>query len=121
MSRRIERLNHLFRSELAELVHDELRDPRIAEMISITRVTVAPDLENATVYVSVMGDEAEQAASLKALSHAAPFLRRTLKERIRIRKVPALHFVLDHTIEEGARMLDLMRKVAAEREHRPAE
>jgi len=117
MSRRIERLNVLFRSELAELIHDELRDPRITGLLSVTRVEVSPDLVNATIYVSVMDEEPAQKASIDALVHAGPFLRRQLKERIRIRKVPALHFTLDRTIEEGARMLDLMRKVASERDH----
>lgn len=119
MSRRTDRLSGLFRSELAQLIRSELRDPRIAEMISITRVDVSPDLENARVYVSVLADEAQQADSLAALNRAAPFLRRQLLGRVHIRKVPVLHFEPDHTIEEGARMLDLMKKVAAEREGRP--
>ncbi|MEX0682029.1 MAG: 30S ribosome-binding factor RbfA [Dehalococcoidia bacterium] len=121
MSRRTERLSGLFRAELADLIQSEMRDPRIvgASIISIVRVDVSPDLENATVYVSVLGDEAEQNAALQALGRAGPFLRRTLKQRISIRKVPTLHFMLDHTIEDGARMLELMRKVAAERERRP--
>jgi ribosome-binding factor A len=121
MSRRTDRLSGLFRSELADLIRSELRDPRIAGMISITRVDVSPDLENARVYVSVLADEAEQAAALAALRHAAPFLRRQLLARVHIRKVPVLEFAADHTIEEGARMLDLMRKVASERERRPAD
>lgn len=121
MSRRTERLSGLFRAELADLIQSEMRDPRIvgASIISIVRVDVSPDLENATVYVSVLGDEAEQNAALQALGRAGPFLRRTLKQRISIRKVPTLHFTLDHTIEDGARMLELMRKVAAERDRRP--
>ncbi|HUF53024.1 MAG TPA: 30S ribosome-binding factor RbfA [Dehalococcoidia bacterium] len=116
MTRRTERLGGLFRSELAELIHDELRDPRITGLISITQVEVSPDLENATVHVSVMGDAEEQKASLAALTHAAPWLRRELLHRVHIRKVPALEFALDRSIEEGARMLDLMRQVAAERD-----
>jgi ribosome-binding factor A len=118
MSRRTDRLSGLFRSELSQLIRSELRDPRIAEMISITSVDVSPDLENARVFVSVLADREEQAASLAALNHAAPFLRRRLIERIHIRRIPVLHFEADHTIEEGARMLELMKKVAAEREGR---
>jgi ribosome-binding factor A len=121
MSRRTDRLGGLFRSELADLIRSELRDPRIAGMISITRVDVSPDLENAKVYVSVLADEAEQASAMAALRHAAPFLRRQLLARVHIRKVPHLEFAEDHTIEEGARMLDLMRQVAAEREGRSSD
>ncbi len=116
MSRRTDRLSGLFRSELADLISNELRDPRITGMISITSVDVSPDLERATVYVSVLADEAKQkAASLAVLNNAAPFLRKQMMERVHIRRVPTFEFEADHTIEEGARMLDLMKKVAAER------
>lgn len=118
MSRRTERLSVLFRSEISELIHDELRDPRITGLISVTQVDVSPDLENATVHVSVMGDADEQKSSLAALAHAAPWMRRELLQRIHIRRIPALVFELDRTIEEGARILDLMRKVSSEREER---
>jgi len=121
MTRRTDRLSGLFRSELADLISSELRDPRIKGMISITSVDVSPDLEHATVYVSVLVDEAkQQARSLAALNNAAPFLRKQLMERVHIRRVPRFEFEADHTIEEGARMLDLMKKVATEREP-PAE
>ncbi len=117
MSRRTDRLSGLFRSELADLISSELRDPRITGMISITSVDVSPDLERATVYISVLADDVEQQkASLAALSHAAPFLRKQLMGRVHIRRVPTFEFEADHTIEEGARMLDLMKKVASERE-----
>ena len=117
MSRRTDRLSGLFRSELADLISGELRDPRITGMISITSVDVSPDLERATVYVSVLADDAEhQKASLAALNNAAPFLRKLVMTRVHIRRVPSFEFEADHTIEEGARMLDLMKKVAAESE-----
>jgi len=110
MSRRIQRLNVLFREELATLMRT-LRDPRLAEMMSITRVDVSPDLENADVYVSVMGEPEEQVDSIKALDHAAPFLRRELLHRVSIRKIPHLKFHLDRSIEEAAHVLDLMKQV----------
>ncbi len=121
MSRRTERLSGLFRSELAGLISSELRDPRIKGMISITSVDVSPDLEHATVYVSILvEEEKQQARSLVALNNAAPFLRRQLMARVHIRRVPTFEFEADHTIEEGARMLDLLKQVAAKREP-PAE
>jgi ribosome-binding factor A len=117
MSRRLRRLDHLFREELSDLIRTELSDPRLGEIVSITRVDVSPDLENATAYVSVLGEAETKTATIQALTHAAPFLRRHLIERVRIRRVPALHFVLDQTIEEAARVLDLMRKVSEEKPH----
>ena len=117
MSRRTDRLSGLFRSELADLISSELRDPRVTGMISITSIDVSPDLERATVYVSVLAEDAkQQKTSLDALNNAAPFLRKQVMARVHIRRVPNFQFEADHTIEEGARMLDLMKKVAAERE-----
>jgi ribosome-binding factor A len=115
MSRRIQRLNHLFREELADLIRTELNDPRLGEIMSITRVDVSPDLENAKAFVSVLGDEDIKLSTITALSHAEPFLRHHLLERLRIRKIPHLHFLLDETIEEAAHVLDLMRQVSGEK------
>ena len=112
MTRRQQRLNVLFREELSELIRSEVRDPRLAALVSITKVDVSPDLEHATVYVSILSDEEEKAASMTALRSAAPYLRRHLLSRIRIRRIPALQFVLDHSIEDAAHVLELMKKVA---------
>ncbi|MBI2914100.1 MAG: 30S ribosome-binding factor RbfA [Chloroflexi bacterium] len=111
MSRRLQRLNVLLRRELADLIRSELRDPRLADIVSVTRADVSPDLQNASVYVSVLGDEQAKSATMKALAAAAPFLRRHLTERITIRRTPVLHFFLDETIEEAARVLELMKRM----------
>jgi ribosome-binding factor A len=111
MSRRLQRLNGLFQEELAELIRD-IRDPRMASIVSITNVDVSPDLENATVKISVLGSDQEKHDTLEALVHAAPYLKRELLHRVSLKKVPLLHFVRDESIEEGARILELMRKVA---------
>lgn len=114
MNRRMARLNGLFQEELADLIRD-LRDPRLAPIVSITSVDIAPDLETGVIKVSVFGEPAEKAGSIAALQHAVPFLRRELLHRIRIRHIPELHFVLDETIEEAARVLELMRKVSTDK------
>jgi ribosome-binding factor A len=116
MSRRLERLDHLFREELSDLIRTELSDPRLGEIVSIMRVDVSPDLENANAYVSVLGDAEAKSATIEALSHAAPYLRRHLIERVRIRRIPTLHFLLDETIEAAAHVLDLMRQVSEGKE-----
>ena len=115
MTRRTQRLNHLFREELSDLIRTELSDPRVGEIVSITRVDVSPDLENASAFVSVLGDPETKTATMQALSHAEPFLRRHMLERLRIRRIPHLHFMLDQTIEEAAHVLDLMRQVSRDK------
>lgn len=109
MSRRLQRLNVLLRREISDLILRELRDPRLAEIVTLTRVSISPDLKGATVYVSVMGEAEEKAATMNALTHAAPFIRRQLTSRLAIRRTPDIHFTLDETLEEAAHVLDLMK------------
>lgn len=111
MSRRLQRLAVLFQRELSALIRTELRDPRIGTIVSITRVEISSDLENATVHTSVLSDT-EKTATIKVLDSAAPFLKHHLLRRLRIKRVPTLHFELDETIEEAAHVLDLMKKVS---------
>jgi len=111
LSRRLQRLNVLFRHELADLIRSQLRDPRLAEIVSITRVVISPDLQNANVYVSVLGSPEAKADTIQALTTAGPFLRHHLNERITIRRLPVLHFFLDETIEEAAHVLELMKQL----------
>jgi ribosome-binding factor A len=111
MSRRLQRLNVLLREEVSELIQRELRDPRLAEFVTLTRVSTSPDLQTATVYVSVMGDEEEKTNTMRALTRAAPFIRRQLISRLSIRRTPDIEFELDESMEEAARILDLMKQL----------
>src|SRR5688572_753804 len=114
MSRRTERVNDLIRDELSDLMLREVRDPRLGGLISITRVDVSPDLYNARVDVSVMGEPTEQAEALRALNTAASFFHRELKQRLQIRRVPFLVFRLDTSIQEGAEVLAMIDEVTRE-------
>ena len=111
MSRRTERVNDLIRDELSDMLLRELNDPRLNGLISITRVEVSPDLANARVFVSVMGDDAEQKQAMKALEAAGGYMHRELKKRVTMRKVPFLGFRLDTSIAEGAQVLSLLNEV----------
>lgn len=109
MSRRLQRLNVLLRQEISDLIRRELRDPRLSEIVTLTRVSTSPDLGAATAYVSIMGSEDEKGATMDALTHAAPFIRRRLTARLTIRRVPEIEFALDESMEEAARVLDLLK------------
>jgi ribosome-binding factor A len=112
-SRRQSRVGDLLREELADLILREVHDPRLAEITSITHVDVAPDLSSARVHVSILGTEAEKVQTLQGLEAAASFLRRSLKERLDLRRIPLLAFVRDESIEGGARLLARMKKAGA--------
>ncbi len=112
MKYREDRVNEFLRSELSEMIQRELKDPRAqAGMVSITRVQTSPDLRAARVSVSVMAERDVQHEVLDALRHASGFLHRQLRSRMATRNVPELTFQLDHSIEDGARVLALMREL----------
>lgn len=111
MSRRIERVNELLKEEIAALLRREIQDPRLTTLISVTGVDTSADLRNATVRVSIMGSDEEVQQAMTALRHAAGFLRRELAGTLRMKHVPELTFRLDTSIEEGAKILKLLREI----------
>lgn len=121
MTRRMERVNFTLRKELGSLIAEEISDPRLADLTSITSVDCAPDLARARIYVSVMGDEQARQMSLDALRSASGRLRNLVMRRVRMRRVPALEFLADFTIEDGAEMLALIDKVKEEDSRRAAQ
>jgi ribosome-binding factor A len=100
---RTRRVGEQVQRELAGLVHEEIKDPRLG-MVSISGVEVSSDLAYAKVFVSVLGDDAAVTASVRVLNNAAGFLRRKLGARMRLRIVPRLQFLHDRSLAEGARM-----------------
>jgi ribosome-binding factor A len=115
MSRRTERVSDLLREEISNLLRDELHDPRIGGLVTITDVDVSPDLRRADAFVSVLGTDEERASTMKALEHARPFIRRELSHRLGLRYTPDVHFVNDKTIERAQEVTDILRRTAAER------
>jgi ribosome-binding factor A len=110
---RQEKLGELITAELSDLIRTRLKDPRVG-FASITRVEVSGDLRHAKVFVSVMGTPEEQAETMKGLKNANGFLRHELAGRLTLRYMPELAFKLDTSIEEGARILDIINRVEQE-------
>ena len=110
---RTERIAETLREEIAQIVGFELEDPRLT-MVTVTEVRVADDLRDASIYVTVQGDEQEHQQALKALEHAAPYVRRQLGFSLNLRHTPVLHFVRD-TVEEKAERVDaLLQEIGSE-------
>ena len=110
MTRRTERINDLLREEISSLLQREVKDPRLGGLITITEVDVSPDLRVAKVFVSVLGSDQEKTNTFKALEAAAGFIQRELRHRLTIRRTPALSFLADTSMEQGARILDLLQQ-----------
>lgn len=104
---RINKINEEVRRELSAILR-EVKDSRIPMMTSIVAVNVTNDLSYAKVYVSVMGDESVQKKALEGLKSAAGFMRREVGRRISIRHTPELIFEIDHSIEHGAHINEVL-------------
>ena len=105
------RINREFQRELSELINNEIKDPRIAPMVSVVSVEVAPDLKTSKIYISVLGDLEAQENTLKGLKSAAPFLRSQLAHNLNMRNTPELTFIVDQSIEYGVNMSHLNDEV----------
>lgn len=95
-------LNEQLKRTLSVIVSNEVKDPKLEPMTSITEVIVAPDLKTAKVYVSVLGDKERKDNSLEALNRAGGFLRSRLAESLNLRITPKLIFIEDNSLEYGS-------------------
>lgn len=98
------RINGEVMRELSNIIRSEIKDPRIHPMTSIVTVEVAPDLKICKAYVSVLGDEAAQADTIKGLKSAEGYIRTKLASNINLRNTPQIQFILDQSIEYGVTM-----------------
>ena len=106
---------------ISSIISMRLKDPRVPFMTSVTGVKMSSDLTHATVFISVYGDEKTKKDAMDALEHAKGFIRYEAVQEIKLRVAPELHFKLDNTLEEAARMDALIEKTIAEDERRRAE
>ena len=96
------------------MVLEQLKDPRLRALLTVTHVKLSEDLRYASVAVSVMGDAATQREALRGMQSAVSFLRHELAHRLRLKHVPDLRFTLDVSMEESERVLQLMERLRAE-------
>lgn len=120
VSKRVDKIADLLKKEIALLIQNEVRDPRVG-MASVTGVRVSKDLSYASVYITLLGksgaEEAEE--GIAALNKAAGFLRTLLAKTISLRTTPKLKFIYDDTLVRGQYMTDLIDEALArdERDH----
>ena len=114
MSRRTDMIASQLRGEVSRLLREEVMDPRV-RLVTLTRVDVSPDLSNALVYYSVMGDDDPDTIEAvdDGLYSAAPFLRRRAAGALPLRRMPALRFRYDPSLALGTETLALLRETPA--------
>lgn len=105
------RINEEVKREISNLIRNEIKDPRLTAMISVTAVKVTKDLRYAKVYVSIFSnDDEEKKNNFEALKSAAGFVRREIAQRINLRHNPQIIFELDDSIDYGMHINSLIEK-----------
>jgi ribosome-binding factor A len=104
---RMRRVNEALREILSARIAKGLKDPRVG-FVTVTAVETSPDLSHAKVFVSVLGDEDERAASLEGLASSHGYLQRGIAAEVRMKRTPTLEFVHDHSIDQGFRISELL-------------
>jgi len=108
----VERLSELLHREIGTVIAQDVRDPGIPGIVTVTEVKLSKDIRNATVYVSVMdGSKEEKEAVIDALSRATPFIKKAVAARVVVRNFPQLIFKLDTSIEHGQRINELFKNI----------
>lgn len=96
---------------LSNIIRQEIKDPRIHMMTSVTAVEVAPDLKTCKAYISVLGSDEERSETIKGLKSAEGYVRRQLARELNLRNTPQITFILDTSIEYGVNMSKLIDDV----------
>ena len=113
------RIGEEIRIEISELLTRQVQDPGIG-FLTITHVKVTPDLQQARVYYTTLGDQKARRETATALRRATPFLRRGIGRRLQLRRVPELEFFFDASVERGDRIEQILQELNAERGEDPA-
>lgn len=113
MSLRANRVGEQMKKELGEIIGRKIKDPRIG-FVTVTDVQVTGDLQQATVFISVLGDEEQRENTLRGLAKAKGFIRSEIGQRIRLRKTPEILFEFDESIDYGNRIESLLHQIQDE-------
>jgi len=112
MTRRTERLDSVIQQEVSQLLREQVNDPRLNGLISITRVSTSADLRHTKIFISSIGD-VDKKEILRGFAAASGFLRCQLATRLQLKHMPELSFQFDDSIERAANVLRLIDEVAS--------
>lgn len=107
---RMDRVNEEFKRELGKIIDQDLKNPNITGLISVTKVKTSADLKNARVYISILGGKSKK-NTLEGLKNATGFIRTELAKRVNLRYTPELIFELDETMEYGAKIDSIIKEL----------
>ncbi|MFD2704764.1 30S ribosome-binding factor RbfA [Salibacterium lacus] len=112
---RADRVGEQIKKEMADILAREVKDPRV-QFVTVTGVDVTGDLQQAGVYVTVLGSEEDQENTIQALQKARGFIRSEIGNRIQLRKTPEISFHFDESIDYGNRIERLLKDLNEEKQ-----
>ncbi len=107
---RMDRVNEEFKRELGRIIDQNLKNPNITGLISVTKVKTSPDLKTARVYISIINSKSKK-NTMEGLKNATGFIRSELAKRVNLRYTPELIFELDETLEYGAKIDNILKEI----------
>lgn len=108
-SHRKEKIEGLIKQVVSKIILHELNDPRCG-FCTVTRVKISNDLKNASIFVSVLGDESMQRTSLRGLKHAKRFIQKRLFQEVNLKHTPSISIEPDHSIEKSIKISRILRE-----------
>jgi ribosome-binding factor A len=102
------------REEIATFLANDVKDPRIMGLVTVTGVEITRDLRHAKVFVSVLGSDSQRAATFEGLANVAPHLRGRVGRALRLRAAPEIEFRNDESVAHAARIEQLLAQVRGE-------
>lgn len=117
---RTDRLNSNLKEVISEVIREDVKNPHIRGILTVTNVEITKDLHHAKVYISIIGTDQEKQETMKALTSAAQFIAVNSSKKVVMRYFPELHFKLDDGVDQQMRVEELLREITGEREKREA-
>ena len=108
---RIAAISTEFKRALSEIIRNDIKDPRVSEMASVTHVEITKDLKYAKAYISVFDTDKLKKSTIESLSHAEHYIKNEIGARLRIRRLPEITFILDTSIEYSSKISEMLKNV----------
>ena len=118
MTKRTKRLNSLLKEVISEVIRQEVKNPNVSELLTITEVDITKDLHHAKVYVSIIGSDKERKSTIDALQQASGFISKVASKKVVMRYFPHLKFILDTTVDKQMKIDSLLKKIDEEKQSR---
>ena len=108
MHDRIDSVNSLLKREISRIIQSDVKDPRLSTLTSVVSVETSKNLQNSTVYVTIMGEKKEKLKTLKGLRSAGGFIQRSLRKNLDLRTIPSIRFLIDDSLDQAEEISKLL-------------